>query len=60
LEEINKKIDVLLISDGSFDIRSLPELPEKIIFVNVKNNDISHADYTVKFGSETLKVFSHE
>lgn len=60
LEEINKKIDVLLISDGSFDIGSLPELPEKIIYVNVKNNDISHADYTVKFGSETLKVFSHE
>ena len=60
LEEIRKKIDVLLISDGSFDIGSLPELPEKIIYVNVKNNDISHADYTVKFGSETLKVFSHE
>ncbi|WP_295221356.1 MMPL family transporter [uncultured Chryseobacterium sp.] len=60
LEEINKKIDILLISDRSFDISTLLELPETIIFMNVKSDSFNHADYSSKFGSETLKIFSLE
>ncbi|WP_294285965.1 MMPL family transporter [uncultured Chryseobacterium sp.] len=59
IEEINKKIDVLLVSNESFDIEALPELPGTIIFLNVKNKD-NLKDYSLKFGSETLKVFSSE
>ncbi len=60
MEEINKKIDILLISDRSFDISTLLELPETIIFMNVKSDSFNHADYSSKFGSETLKIFSLE
>lgn len=60
MEEINKKIDILLISDRSFDISTLLELPETIIFMNVKSDSFNNADYSSKFGSETLKIFSLE
>ncbi|GEN75900.1 MMPL family transporter [Chryseobacterium hagamense] len=57
IEDINKKIDVLLISDKDFDLSTLPELPETIICMNGKNNTFSTANYSLKFGSETLQVF---
>ena len=57
LSEINKKIDVLLISDEHFTMKDLPELPETIIFVNTKNTWSGSENYTLKFSSESIKVF---
>lgn len=56
--EITKKIDVLLVSDENFDINTLAELPEMIIFLNVKAELLNHSDFSVEFSSESLKVFS--
>jgi 1-acyl-sn-glycerol-3-phosphate acyltransferase len=55
--EINKKIDVLLVSDENFNISELAELPETVIFVNIKNTWSENNNYTLEFSSESLKVF---
>lgn len=57
LSEINKKIDVLLVSDEHFTMNDLQELPETIIFVNTKNTWFESENYTLKFDSEFIKVF---
>ena len=57
LSEINKKIDVLLISDEHFTMNDLRELPETIIFVNTKNTWFESENYTLKFSSGFIKVF---
>ena len=58
--EINKKIDMLLISDENFDINTVTELPETVIFVNIKNTSFENNNYTLDFRSESLKVFRSE
>lgn len=60
LSEINKKIDVLLISDDHFDINRIQELPDTVIFINTKNLSLENENYTLKFSSELLKVFKTE
>lgn len=57
LSEVNKKIDVLLISDEHFTMNEIQDLPETIIFVNTKNTLFESDNYTLKFSSESLKVF---
>ncbi|WP_343687672.1 MMPL family transporter [Chryseobacterium gleum] len=57
LSEINKKIDVLLVSDEHFTMNDLQELPETIIFVNTKNTWFESENYTLKFSSEFIRVF---
>lgn len=55
--EVNKKIDVLLISDKHFTMNEVQDLPETIIFVNTKNTSFESDNYALKFSSESLKVF---
>lgn len=57
LSEVNKKIDVLLISDDHFTMNEIQDLPEIIIFVNTKNTSFESDNYALKFSSESLKVF---
>ncbi|SIT17797.1 hypothetical protein SAMN05421786_107216 [Chryseobacterium ureilyticum] len=60
LSEVNKKLDVLLISDDNFNIDILQELPDTVIFVNTKNLRFENENYTLKFSSEAIKVFKTE
>lgn len=60
LSEVNKKLDVLLISDDHFNIDMLQELPDTVIFVNTKNLRFENENYTLKFSSEAIKVFKTE
>lgn len=57
LSEINKKIDVLLISDDHFTMNEIQDLPEVVIFVNTKNTSFESDNYVLNFSSESLKVF---
>lgn len=57
LSEVSKKIDVLLISDDTFTMNDIQDLPETIIFVNTKNASFENDNYTLEFSSESLKVF---
>lgn len=57
LSEVNKKIDVLLVSNDSFTWNDIQDLPEKIIFVNTKNAVPENDNYALEFSSESLKVF---
>lgn len=57
LSEVNKNIDVLLVSDNNFDLNEIQILPETIIFINVQNTATENENYTLKFSSESLKVF---
>ncbi|WP_300689555.1 MMPL family transporter [Chryseobacterium sp.] len=55
--EINKIIDVLLVSDDSFSMNNIKVLPETIIFINIKNTGFENKNYTLEWSSESLKVF---
>ncbi|WP_276878442.1 hypothetical protein, partial [Chryseobacterium joostei] len=57
LSEVNKNIDVLLVSDNSFTINDVQTLPETIIFINIENSLFESSNYALKFSSESLKVF---
>ncbi|MGG7441107.1 MMPL family transporter [Chryseobacterium arthrosphaerae] len=57
LSEINKNIDVLLVSDDTFTVSTIQELPETIIFVNTTNTLSESENYTLEFSSESIKVF---
>lgn len=60
LAEVNKNIDVLLISDEGFSLNNIQVLPEIIIFVNINNTSFKNENYTLKFSSDSLKVFKAE
>ncbi|REC48335.1 MMPL family transporter [Chryseobacterium pennipullorum] len=57
LSEVNKKIDVLLISDDQFPMRDLQELPETLIFINTLNTSFENENYILKYSSDAVKVF---
>ncbi|MGH1520352.1 MMPL family transporter [Chryseobacterium sp. JK1] len=57
LSEVNKNIDVLLISDDKFTINNLKTLPETIIFINTKNAILESENYTLNWSSVSVKVF---
>lgn len=60
LSEINKKVDILLISDDNFNMNTIQELPNTVIFVNTKNLTFENKNYTLKFSTEAIKVFKTE
>lgn len=57
LSEVNKNIDVLLVSDDNFVLHEIQNLPEKIIFINTTKMEIENKNYILEFSSESLKVF---
>ncbi len=57
LSEVNKKIDVLLVSHDRFTWNDIQDLPETVIFVNTKSDSFESSNYVLKFSSESLKVF---
>ncbi|WES96036.1 MMPL family transporter [Chryseobacterium arthrosphaerae] len=57
LSEVNKNIDVLLVSDDKFTVSTIQELPETIIFINTANTLSESENYTLEFSSESIKVF---
>lgn len=57
LSEVNKKIDVLLVSNNHGTLNDIQDLPETIIFVNTENSLFESDNYALKFSSESLKVF---
>ncbi|SIP93314.1 hypothetical protein SAMN05880574_102159 [Chryseobacterium sp. RU37D] len=57
LSEINKSIDVLLVSDKNFNSSEITKLPETIIFMNINHPSFDNANYKLKFCSESLKIF---
>lgn len=58
--EVNKKVDILLISDDNFNMNTIQELPDTVIFVNTKNLTFENKNYTLKFSTEAIKVFKTE
>ncbi|MFP3596181.1 MMPL family transporter [Chryseobacterium sp. SIMBA_029] len=57
VSEISKKIDVLLVSDESFNINALSSFPDTIIFINIKNVNFENKEYHKEYQSETIKIF---
>lgn len=60
LSEINKKINVLLISDENFNLQEIEYFPEIIIFLNIRNQTFDSSNYKQMFHSESLNIFRHE
>jgi 1-acyl-sn-glycerol-3-phosphate acyltransferase len=57
ISEMNKKADVLLISDEKCNLKDIAELPETIVFVNVKNIPFENSNYQREYSSESIKVY---
>ncbi|KQT21976.1 glycerol acyltransferase [Chryseobacterium sp. Leaf404] len=57
---INKKVDVLLISDQNFTLTDIEDLPETIILLNVKDFSFENPNFKQMFDSESIKVFRHQ
>ncbi|PQA93503.1 glycerol acyltransferase [Chryseobacterium shigense] len=57
VSDIHKSIDILLVSDPSFDLNRMDQLPETIIFLNTPLLEMSHSDYTQEFHSNAIKIF---
>lgn len=55
--EVHKKIDTLLVSDQNFDVRSLHELPDTIIFLNTVHKEPDYSGYHQEFNSKGIKIF---
>lgn len=60
ISDVNKKIDVLLISDESFGINTIPNLPETIIFLNMNNTGFENSAYQKVFDTEAIKIFKKQ
>lgn len=58
--QINKKTDVLLISDENFNLKDITGFPETIILLNIKNQTFENANYQQMFDSESIKIFRYE
>lgn len=58
--EINKKIDVLLVSDKNFDHNQIKDFPETVIFLNAQNQSFQNDHYKQILNSDSLKIFRHE
>ncbi|MFY1045130.1 MMPL family transporter [Chryseobacterium sp. GP-SGM7] len=58
--QINKKTDVLLVSDENFNLSDIDILPETVILLNIKNQSFEKPDFKQLFDSESIKVFRHE
>ncbi|WP_379968148.1 MMPL family transporter [Epilithonimonas sp. UC225_85] len=56
LSDINKTIDILLISDQNFDLSEIPNLPKTIIFFNTENSLSENPDFNLVHNSESIKV----
>ncbi len=56
LSDINKTIDILLISDQNFDLSEVPNLPEIVIFLNTKNTLSDNINFNLEHNSESIKV----
>ncbi|GAB0156353.1 MMPL family transporter [Chryseobacterium sp. Alg-005] len=57
ISEVNKTIDVLLISDESFEINTISALPETVIFLNVKEPGFENGNYQKELDTEAIKIF---
>ncbi|AZA52403.1 MMPL family transporter [Chryseobacterium sp. G0201] len=60
ISEINKKTNMLLISDKNFNLKDITELPETVILMNIKNYSFENDNYELEFSSESIKVFRHK
>lgn len=58
--QINKKVDLLLISDDNFNLNDIKDLPETIILLNSKNQTFENPNYKEVVISESIKIFRHE
>jgi 1-acyl-sn-glycerol-3-phosphate acyltransferase len=56
LSDINKTIDVLLISDQNFALSEIPNLPETIIFLNTENKLSDNINFNLEYNSESIKI----
>ena len=56
LSDINKTIDVLLISDQNFDLSEIENFPETVILLNTGNSFSDNPDFNLEHNSESIKV----
>ncbi|MBK1895094.1 MMPL family transporter [Chryseobacterium sp. YIM B02567] len=57
ISEINKKVGILLVSNENYDLGAIQQLPEIIIFFNIKNILFQNSEYHSHFSSESIKIY---
>lgn len=58
--EVNKDIDVLLISDTKFNITEIAQLPKTVIFVNTESIVFNDPSFNLVRTNESIRVFQRE
>ncbi|WP_292010136.1 MMPL family transporter [Chryseobacterium sp.] len=54
---VNKNIDVLLVSDPTFNSSEIEKLPEIIIFLNIETVLPENNEYSLIYESESIKIY---
>ncbi|WP_172281095.1 MMPL family transporter [Chryseobacterium sp. LAM-KRS1] len=57
ISEINKKVGILLVSSDNYALNSIDQLPDVIIFFNIKNLLFQNDEYNLYFSSESIKIY---
>lgn len=57
ISEINKKVGILLVSSENYALNSIDQLPDIIIFFNIKNLLFQNDEYNLYFSSESIKIY---
>ncbi|MBB4808071.1 1-acyl-sn-glycerol-3-phosphate acyltransferase [Chryseobacterium defluvii] len=60
ISKVNKKIDVLLVSDENFDLNSISDPPETVILLNIKNQKFENSTYLEELNSGSIKIFKKQ
>lgn len=57
ISEVKKNVGILLVSDKRFNVETMPELPEKIITLDIESQGIKDAGYRLEFESGIIKIY---
>jgi hypothetical protein len=57
ISEVNKNAGTLLVSNENYDLSNIEQLPEVIIFFNIKNILFQNNQYHPYFSSESIRIF---
>lgn len=57
ISEVNKNAGTLLVSNENYDLGTIEQLPEVIIFFNIKKILFQNNEYHSYFSSESIKIF---
>ncbi len=60
ISQVNRNIDILLISHENFNLAEIKHIPETVIFINTENSLLGNSDFNLIYNSESIKVLKRK